>query len=124
MLVWSSFSLNWDMRTPPHKGSGNASSPGFLTTLTHNEGGSLWIEEEGGTVYEEDRGILKRGHTYSPCLQGLFFQSNCTLHSTCSWSFTNRITLAAYCIGHPQQLGARQVHDLEHLGFQLPKSQG
>ena len=99
MLVWSSFSLNLDMRTPPHKDSGNASYPGFLTTLTHNEGGSLWIEEDGGTVYEEDKGVMRRGQTYSPCLQGLLCPSNCTLHSTCSWSFTNRITLAAYVQG-------------------------
>ena len=91
-------------------------SGGYLTTLTHNEGGEVWVEDDDGITYEDLPRGLRRGSTYTIAR----FQSRNHTHHTCSWDRFNRVTLVVYCISRPQALTTSQVQYLEELGFKLP----
>ena len=120
-LVWTSFALNLDTRMPPHRDQGNAPTGSLLTCLTHNEGGELWLEDGEGQCYDDTEVGMRCGRIVRLSMQSLLFPAHAMTHCTCDWSLTNRVTLAAYCIGTVKHLKKEETLLLEELGFCLPK---
>ena len=120
-LIWSTFSISRNLRTPPHRDHSNAPTGSLLTALSHHDGGGLWLEDGCGEVYEDVQGNLKCGRIVRLDFQCLVFPAHRMTHSTCGWEGTDRITLAAYCIGTVAKLTKSQFALLENFGF-CPRS--
>lgn len=114
--VWTTFALNRDLRTPPHKDQGNAPTGSLLTCLTHNEGGELWLEEGNGSA-EAATEDARCGSIIRLSMQSLLFPAHSMMHCTCDWTMTRRVTLSAFCIGKVRHLKAADVQLLEDYGF-------
>ena len=104
--VWSTFALNLNARLPPHKDNHNAPTGSLILSLSHHEGGSVWLEESPGRQGHCPNAMESCGKMYRITFQALFFQAHRQVHCTCDWDRANRITLTAYCIGTYQHLSA------------------
>ncbi|CAE7738719.1 unnamed protein product [Symbiodinium sp. CCMP2592] len=117
---WTTFSLNLNVRTPPHRDQSNSKTGTLLLSLSHHDEGSVWVESWQGTDYEEtDYGLLS-GRPFSLAFQALIFPAHNHVHCTRGWSLTDRITLAAYSISDPGRLSSAHKATLVDLGFHLP----
>ena len=60
---------------------------------------------------------MRCGRVVRLSFQSLLFPAHRMTHCTCSWDVTDRLTLAAYCIGTVNRLSNAQLELLEHYGF-------
>ncbi|CAE7501615.1 unnamed protein product [Symbiodinium sp. CCMP2592] len=117
--IWSTFSLNYNVRTPPHRDQTNSKTGTLLLSLSHHDEGSVWVESYHGTDYEETQFGLLRGRPFGLAFQALIFPAHNHVHCTRGWSLTDRVTLAAYCISNRGRVSGELKATLSDLGFHL-----
>ena len=122
-FTWTSLSVQYNLCSPPHRDLSN-SGDSMILQLTYNEGGAVWIEQEGGSDYQEVQGraALVSGTSHSLQGRAILFPARDLLHTTMPWSVFDRVVLAAYTAADWERFSDEVRAALQRVGFNLPPS--
>ncbi|OLP98267.1 hypothetical protein AK812_SmicGene19293 [Symbiodinium microadriaticum] len=96
-FTWTSLIVQYNLCSPPHRDP-TITGDVMVLQLTYNEGGEVWVEEQGGSHFMDipDRVTLVGGTVYSLHGQALQFPAHAHLHATITWTAFDRVVLIAY----------------------------
>ena len=122
-FTWTSLSVQYNLCSPPDRDLSN-SGDSMILQLTYNEGGAVWIEQEGGSDYQEVQGraALVSGTSHSLQGRAILFPARDLLHTTMPWSVFDRVVLAAYTAADWERFSDEMRAALQRVGFNLPPS--
>ena len=118
--VWTTVTVNVDLKAPTHIDVANASYASLLLGLSHFDDGTLWTEHEAGTVYHEHGGRLIPGYLHQVSGAALLLNAHNTIHAVQPSAHGNRFTLVAHTIGQHLHLSEQDQQTLWDLGFGIP----
>ncbi|CAE7253326.1 unnamed protein product [Symbiodinium sp. CCMP2592] len=108
-----------DVRTGVHRDARNAHYPNMVVPLSDFEGGQIWLEQQGGDVWETTPEGQRPGVLLEVCKGPVSFDAWRSYHATRAWK-GRRVVMVAYMT---DKLGNVEASDLVHLkalGFELP----
>ncbi|CAE7196495.1 unnamed protein product [Symbiodinium sp. CCMP2592] len=108
-----------DVRTGVHRDARNAHYPNMVAPLSDFEDGQIWLEQQGGDVWETTPEGQRPGVLLEVCKGPVSFDAWRSYHATRSWK-GRRVVMVAYMT---DKLGNVEASDLAHLkalGFELP----
>ena len=118
-FIFSSLSINQNVRTLPHVDKNNLSGePNVVLPLTRFQGGGIWISSPGGKVPLQHRGATLHGEVLPVSQRVVAFDPH-RLHSTQPWK-GNRTVLIGYTVRGCERLSQEQRETALGLGFVLP----
>ena len=120
--TWTSVEVMVDVMAPPHRDARNSPTGTFLTQLSLSDRGHLWIEQEGGTHFQDIPQLdqLRPGQAYDIRGQGVLFRADSLWHATMPWTGFNRVVIAAYSVKGSEHFSTGLRQRLLNLGFGLP----
>ena len=126
-FTWTSLIVQYNLCSPPHRDP-TITGDVMVLQLTYNEGGEVWVEEQGGSHFMDipNRVTLVGGTVYSLHGQALQFPAHAHLQATMPWTAFDRV--CPHCLhgaGLGQICARNEVEStLQRLGFCLPRSTG
>ena len=110
-LKYSTIAIIANGNKGPHRDLNNAEGLSFLTCLTTQEGGDLWIHNDKGgdsAVQHHDKTLW--GNIVQIQHQPILFPSRALIHSCTPWKGSTRVVLIAFNSLHARSLSRPQIH--------------
>ena len=118
-FVFSSLSVNQNVRTLPHVDRNNLSTePNLVLPLARFQGGGIWVKVDGGADSLQHKGVRLQGEVLPVSQRAVAFDPH-RLHSTQPWKGT-RTVLIGYTVRGCEKLSDEQRATALNLGFPLP----
>ena len=115
----SAISIFENVRTVAHRDSRNAGHPNIVAPLTSFQGGEIWQEQKGGSVWEPTPEGPLPGTLLDVSQGPVMFDAWRHYHATRAW-VGRRVVLVGYVTDKLESLQASDVATLAGLGFRLP----
>ncbi|CAE7632161.1 unnamed protein product [Symbiodinium sp. CCMP2592] len=108
-----------DVRTGVHRDARNAHYPNMVVPLSDFEDGQIWLEQQGGDVWETTPEGQRPGVHLEVCKGPVSFDAWRSYHATRSWK-GRRVVMVAYMTDKLGNVEAADLAHLKTLGFKLP----
>ncbi|CAE7263715.1 unnamed protein product [Symbiodinium sp. CCMP2592] len=108
-----------DVRTGVHRDARNAHYPYMVVPLSDFEDGQIWLEQQGGDVWETTPEGRRPGVHLEVCKGPVSFDAWRSYHATRSWK-GRRVVMVAYMTDKLGNVEATDLAHLKSLGFKIP----
>ncbi|CAE7224100.1 mettl24 [Symbiodinium sp. CCMP2592] len=108
-----------DVRTGVHRDARNAHYPNTVVPLSDFEDGQIWLEQQGGDVWETTPEGRRPGVLLEVCKGPVSFDAWRSYHATRSWK-GRRVVMVAYMTDKLGNVEAADLAHLKALGFKIP----
>ncbi|CAE7351564.1 unnamed protein product [Symbiodinium sp. CCMP2592] len=108
-----------DVRTGVHRDARNAHYPNMVVPLSDFEDGQIWLEQQGGDVWETTPEGRRPGVHLEVCKGPVSFDAWRSYHATRPWK-GRRVVMVAYMTDKLGNVEAADLAHLKALGFKLP----
>ena len=123
-LRYTTLSFQTNCNKGPHRDLNNADAPSFLTCLSQQSGGDLWIHSAQGSHPVNHAGQVLRGVIAPIKHSPILFRSRAQIHCCTPWRHGPRTTLTAFTtlnvVSAPDSLRSSA---LKHLNLPFPNSE-